>query len=276
MLADTGLFKVSEKDYPKPSGIRLNYWSQFQIDNCRIGLDTWDTQEPLNSFLKEGHFTKGCLKDLDVVIKLQAGPSRFYNRFESNTGIQLRTWTIMVSDFFKPEFFQWKPSGHTHTASMTGNLSRGSRRFWTRWAKSQPDFIVSDFKFRSIPPSLRSDYATKLANAKPYTDAIQACKWGLILKGFHWHDGKNRREAEYSSCGIPLALNYKPTYPFRMEPNVDYLYLEKPEDLAKLRTVDPAPFAIASQRLWKEHFSPLGAAKTLLRILNDLPKGKHA
>ena len=271
-LAESGLFEVMEKEFPKPDENvrRWLYWSVFEIDDWKIGLDTWDTDVPASDFARLGALARGGMySDLSVILKIQHRPHELWDSIEAKFGIPLRSWTIPASHDFPLGYFQWRPEGHAHTACLTGNLKRGYRAGWATWARQQKDLAVS--------PKVRRgrdiQQAERDINRGQFLDILKGCKWGVSLKGLKRssHDGKNRRECEFASCGVPLALNYQPHYEFEMRPGHEFVMLETPEDMAKLRDIDPTPYAEASTRLYEQRFSPVGAAKTLVEILRKLP-----
>ena len=71
-------------------------------------------------------------------------------------------------------------------------------------------------------------------------------------------DLKNRREPEYTSCGMPLALGgYKPNYGFEFKEGIHYFYIDKPEDIEKLKDIDPRPYSEASKQNSNENLVKL-------------------
>ena len=105
-------------------------------------------------------------------------------------------------------------------------------------------------------------------STQEYLDILPQTTWSLSLQGISGAhtDGKNRREPECFSCGMPMALNYKPYYPFPFEANKHYVYLEKPEDIVKLNDIDPQPYADASTELYNQYFSVKGASNLFRKI----------
>lgn len=257
MLAASKCFDVSTEIFPhaKFHGARNGNWSLFKINGKLIGLDTWDTLSPTAHYHGNGFF-KDILKDVKMVIKIQYQPNRYWNEFTKDTGIPVSSWTVMPTRDFPLESFQWENKKHKWISTVTGKNNRFGRQPWSMWCEKQDDFYSS------------GEY---LVNDKldSYIDRLKECKWGMILKGKRGAE-KNRRECEFTSCGIPLALNYDPYYPFDIKPGVHYVRLNNPEDLATLRDINPEPFAKASRQLYFDHFSSYGMAKTLIKITGKI------
>lgn len=260
MLANSNMFNVKTKnfDYSIVKGTRNGNWSQMILDDAKIGLDTWDTYAPTSSYLDAGFFNSGIYRDLDLIVKIQYYNCTYWGDFIKNTKIPVKPWIVMPTRDFPLRCFQWENKKHKWITTVTGKNCRFGRQPWTDWCSNNQDFYYSG---SYIVNNTLEDYISILKN----------CKWGMILKGKQRrHDGKNRRECEFTSCGIPLAMNYKPTYLFEMEPNKQFILINKPEDLAKLRDINPEPFAQASRQLYYDHFSDYGAAKTLIKIVEQL------
>lgn len=258
MLIDSELFTVTEdlSPFPPLGGVRNCNFHLLRINGKLIGVDTWDTWDPTAAYFAKGHF-----KDfpMDLLIKIQYYPCEFWEKFTAETKIPVKPWTIFPASEFPLGYFQWKPGPKSFVGALTGRNNRFGRQRWMDWCRKQNDFHVQAENGVKIP-------------AEQFLGLLKECTWGISLKGKHRnHDGKNRRECEYASCGVPLALNYIPHYPFAMTPNIDFVYIKEPEDLYALRTIDPAPFALASSRLYESHFSPKGMSRTLLGLISSLP-----
>jgi len=254
MLAASKVFDVSTTIFPyaRVDGARNSNWCTIEVNGIRVGLDTWDTLSPSAHFHGHGFF-KDTYKDIKLLIKIQYHPCKFWDEFTKDTGIPVTAWTVMPTKDFQLEYFKWEDKNHKWHGTVTGKNNRFGRQPWVDWCESQDDFYSSGAYL--VNDTLDS-----------YLDRLKECKWGIILKGKKGAE-KNRRECEFSSCGIPLALNYDPFYPFPMKAGVHYVKLEKPEDMAKLRDIDPKPYAQASRQLYFDHFSPYGMAKTLINLV---------
>lgn len=262
MLTKSKMFNVKVKHFPHKSikGARNSNWSQMILDGVYIGLDTWDTYSPTSNYYSEGYFhNDGIYKNLDLLIKIQYYPCDYWSHFIKDTGIPVKPWVVMPTKDFPLEKFQWNPNRrHKWVTTVTGKNCRFGRQPWTEWCDQNKDFYSSG---SYIVNDTLDDYIKRLKD----------CKWGMILKGKRKnHDGKNRRECEFTSCGIPLAMNYVPHYPFEMEPGKQFVLLNSPEELASLRDIDPKPYAQASRQLYYDHFSAYGIAKTLIKLVEEI------
>lgn len=259
MLINSKLFDVEFKKFPwtRVNGARNRNWTMMELDGVTIGLDTWDTWSPTSNFYESGFFEKE-LKHVDLILKIQYYDCKFWDKFQNDTKIKVKPWTVMPTKDFPLGSFKWENKKHKWIGTVTGKNNRFGRQPWSEWCEKQTDFYSS---------------GSYLVNdtMEDYINRLKECKWGIILKGKNKnHDGKNRRECEFSSCGMPLALTYKPTYCFDMIPDHHYVLLNKPDDLEKLRYLDPEPYALAASQLYYDHFSAYGASKTLISIVESL------
>jgi hypothetical protein len=261
MLAASGMFEISTRAFPPaPATVRhFQNWSLMQLGDMLIGLDTWDTFNPTNRYLQHGLFAAGGpFATIRVVIKIQYYKCHVWEQFEQITGIPVRPWVVMPNAIFPLECFRWSESDHRYLVVLTGRNNRFGRQAWVDWC------AVNDRCYT------KSDYASR-ESMGDYTALLRESRWGLILKGVpRFHDGKNRRECEFTSCGLPLAMNYQPTYGFPMVAGEHFVLLKEPHDLACLQNIDPRPYAAASRQLYADHFSPVGMAKTLLSLVESL------
>lgn len=260
MLVSSGVFEVELKTFPliRLPGTRNGNFHQMAVNGKVVGVDTWDTRDPLHAYVRQGFFTSaGPCHHLDMVVKIQsAHPDSFWDDVSAAIQIPVRPWTIFPSSFFPLGFFQWKNKSFKYTSSLTGKNNRFGRQVWVDWCKQTTDFYVKE------------DYTGK-DELEDFKIILQNCKWGTSLSGRRGAF-KNRRECEFTSCGMPLAMNYVPSYAFDFIPDRHFVHLQKPEDLAKLRDIDPEPFADASKQLYREHFSPEGMANDLVTMVKNL------
>lgn len=238
-----------EKYWRKEEGL-----STAIIDGTKVIIDANGDCCNLMAMYRDGLFDT-IFKHTEVIIKTQYKPHPFYDDLRAQ-GIKVVSWIMWSTIRFPRECFQWqwKSNSLMYVASCAGG--RNSNRRWGRppyveWCKKQSDFY------------------TERQPVDQWAKTLQHCKWGLILQGGNKRncDGKNTREVEFASCGMPMALNYIPHYEYEFNPNEHFLYLTKPEDLAKLRTVDPRPFAEKSKELWENYLRPEAAARYLLRLI---------
>lgn len=261
MLAQSRMFNIKTKVFPFQSikYARNTNWSQIQLDDVSIGLDTWDTYSPTSLYHSERFFAQnGLYNNIDLLIKIQYYPCQYWESFTKDTKIPVKPWVVMPTRDFPLEAFLWENKKFKWITTVTGKNCRFKREVWTEWCEKHDDFYSSG---SYIINDTLDDYIKRLQN----------CKWGMILKGkTKNHDGKNRRECEFSSCGIPLAMNYEPHYSFSMKAGEQFVLLKKPEELAILRDINPEPYAQASRQLYYDHFSAYGAAKTLIKTVDEL------
>lgn len=230
-------------------------FSLFYYKDKLIAVDTWDTLIPTFSFYKNGAFSQKPLSDIRLLIKIQHCPNEFWDEFTKNTGIPVTSWTMFPNSKFNLQTFKWQSTGHKYTSILSGKYARFGRNRWIDVAKQYGNY--------HLPPSYNHFWTIE-----EYINILKQCKWGLSLVGKRsGGDGKNRREIEYASCGMPLALNYQPHYPFEFIPNRHYLYLDKPESLKLLETTDPRPFAERSCEIYDKYFSATGMRKLLELIM---------
>lgn len=258
-IVDSGIFDVL---YDNFSLAPKKYWRKEEglspaiIDGTVVIIDANGGCHNLKAMYEDGLFDS-WFKHTEIIIKTQYKPHPFYDELRSK-GIRVISW-VMWPTFNSPlEAFKWcyGSGSFLFIASCAGGPN--SSRRWGRppyieWCKKQIDF---DHQRRSV---------------NEWAKVIQHCKWGLILQGGNKRncDGKNTREVEFASFGMPMALNYIPNYEYEFEPNKQFLFLEKPEDLEKLRTVDPRPFAEESKRLWEKYLKPEASVKYLLKLIYE-------
>lgn len=258
-LADSGGFEVRyADDLPRitksQGGRRAGNLSVFAVDGRQIALDTWDTADPVTVAAERRCFDRGGpLADVVLVLKIQWTPANMLQY--RGVPVPVRPWTIFPSREFPLGAFDYQPAKrHRYVAAVTGAMRYG-RGEWFDYARRRSDWFVADAK-RDMP---MDEYVAILAD----------CRWGLSLGGRRGTDMKNRREVEFASCGMPLALNYEPHYPFDFTAGRQFLHVASVEAVDLLLDTDPAPFAVESRRVWDDRFSPAGCAETMVELLNQ-------
>lgn len=243
-------YVVDDKYRRKEEGFTI-----AKIDGITVAIDANGGCGNIKSMYEDGLFDS-VLKDVKVIIKTQYKYNPFWEIFKQNTGIKVTPWIMWSTINFPLCSFSWAPTNHKYLASCAGG--RNSNRRWGR--PPYINYCKNDDRFHS---------QRMLVNE--YIEILKKCKWGLILQGGNKYncDGKNTREIEYASCGMPLVLNYCPTYDFSFEPNKHFLYLEKPEDLEKLEYINPEPYAKASEELWHKYFKPESAVSYLMELIHE-------
>lgn len=254
-LVESELFEVvPTDDFPRTPPTRRfrKNLSFLRLQDVLIAVDTWDNATPSSL----GH---PLFDDVDLLLKIEYSPDPLWEKVARRHQLRVRPWTMFGYPAFPVGAFQWSPSGHRHLCSFSGDQKRG-RRAWL-------DAMLE----LGVP-------VCGVQSPQDYIPLLQETCWGVITQGRKGRccDGKNRREHAFTSVGMPLALNYQPTYPFPMRPGIEYVFLRSPDDLQRLREIDPAPFAAASQRLWRDYFSPKGAARTLIKLVDEMGDGGGA
>lgn len=241
---------LPQKYWRKEEGFCL-----FKIDGVTMAFDANGGCYNVESMYNDGLF-KTIFKDIKFIVKTQFKNNKFWVKFQKETGIKVIPWIMWCTLNFPLEYFKWDPSRNFKYVSTCAGGPNSNRR-WGR-----PPYIEWCRK--------NGNYHTDRIVVEDFVKVLENCKWGLILQGGNKAncDGKNTREVEYSSCGVPLVLNYIPTYDHPFIPNKHFLYIEKPSDLKRLETEDPRPYAKASSDLWENLLKPSSAAKFLKRLVN--------
>jgi len=195
-------------------------------------------------------------EDIDFYFPLQfcSGKTEHYKYISEKSGIKIFPLIYGTSGLFPIGQFNWRKTNHKYLAHFGFGLNKVQRhrKKWVAKAKQNGHYIV------------------KYMSGKKFSETLKDCRWGVSLKGAGFQDdGKCYREAEFLSCGMPLALNYQPTYAFPFFPNVHYLYLDNPGKLDSLGDIDPEPFANRSKTLWKSYYCPKTFTNLFLSILYD-------
>lgn len=252
-MAESGIFDVEYKKFPSRLFAlrRARHMTPFILNGKKCFIDDWDYSYPTSSLSEEFFEKNPEHKDLKYVFKIQYsyGEKDFFDRLGEKLGIAIFPFFMFPRHDFKLGSWQWENKNHKYLALFSGRVWK-YRRHWKEYMGKHPDCIsVNNSHLKITNKRMNS------IDDNEYLKILQNTKWGLCLKG-KGTDCKNRREVEYTSYGMPLALDYKPYYPFFFEPNKDYVFLEKPEDLEKLKDVDPEPYARRSVELYNRYYDP--------------------
>lgn len=252
-LVSSGLFRVERAAMPRfpKRFMRSEHWTTFAVNGRVIGLETWDGNMTVDGWIK-GVF-KNELADVKTVIRLQWQPEKWWPQLEAD-GIKVMPWTMHPGATFPLGAFRYDVSANHEYMGVISGASRWRRNAYADAARGNGFEVLPWARRKRLPMN-------------QYVEKLSRSRWQICLAGKRGTDCKNRREVEGSSCGMPLALNYMPHYPFPYRPGVEYVYLPKPESLHELKGIDPRPFAEASDRIYRDHFSPIGSAQTLLSVL---------
>ena len=244
-LADSGAFAdVQYAELPMTQiGRRWRHYHPFKINDVPFALDTWDGDSTLTNMYQAGVMTQ-----VRAIIKVAAGRDDPYHaKLTEITGVPILPWVMFPDSLFPLEAFQWQDGVKAYQGCLAGSTRRGGRRNWHAAADAKGGWYTS-------PRLPMADYVACLAD----------CQWGVALAGV---GNKTRREPEYMSCGMPLALAYEPYYPFPFIAGEHYYRLYEPADLELLSHLSAATFAKASAHLWQTYFKPAAAARLLVSLL---------
>lgn len=252
-LMSSGLFTPIIDNLPIIDvGRRRKNFNLLKINDKLIALDTWDSISTIERLEEQWQHVYDTydhpLRGLSCIIKIGMGRDDAYLReFSGRTGVKVTPLAMFPDGRFPVGAFRWQPGQHDYLANLTGKNVRNKRPEWVAAA-------IADGRY----------YAGRREPPDAYTARLRRCRWGVALAGI---SDKTRREPEFLSCGMPLALNYDPFYPFPFEPGVHYYRLYKPSDLTSLGDVDPRPYAAKSYETWERYFSPVGMAMLLLELI---------
>ena len=225
----------------------INNLTPFIYNDIVFIIDDWDHASPTCYLLNNPNIPKFYLNNNVCILKIQYCLNEInnYNEIYKQSNIKILPFTMFATHHFKLENFQYNINyNHKYNYIITGKPWR-HRISWIRYAEKEESRYI---KYTGGGEGTMSDLLF-------FYEELKESKWGLILKG-KGCGGKNRREVEFSSLGMPLALNYIPHYPFDFIPNKDFVLLESPQDLSSLKDIDPAPFAERSRYIYSQYFSP--------------------
>jgi len=266
MLAASGLFDVAySDDLPRPPrglvGPRTENMSVVDLDGKLVAIDTWDDAQPTHALYGAGEWSEGgSLEFVDLLLKIQWQAGPFWDTFTAETGVPVSPWTIFPSREWELGGFRYNlHDDHQYVGLISGAMRSGRGEYFDA-ARAADDFYVPDEQ-------------TKERDWERFWAAARSCRWGISLKGKRGTDGKNRREIEYASCGVPLAMNYCPSYPWHMEPGRHFVLLESAADMLALRLIDPAPYAAAADEIYREYWSPPGMARLFAGLVEEYCHG---
>lgn len=237
-------------NFPKINLYRNKYITPFKINDKLFLIDDWDYGPPTNDILNRG-IDSYYSDNNTIILKIQydINDINIYDQIYNKYNIKVVPFIMFANSRFEYEYFIWKSeSDFKFLCCITGKAWR-NRRNWIRMAQEQ----YSDIIYVNNSYVAGEQLSTSLM--KEWSELIKFCRWGLILKG-KGLVGKNRREVEYSSCKIPMALNYTPKYHFDFEPNYHYIYLETPNDFKKLLDEDPQPYSDRAWEIYSKYYSP--------------------
>ena len=265
-LAQSDLFRIQYHDFSPIYCLKGHNFTPFYCQNKLCFIDEWDYSHPTSQINDQFFRDNPDYQNLSIVFKIQycRSDEPFYAQLKKKYGIQVLPFFMFPSYYIEPSSFLWQNTKHPYLALYSGRVWR-HRAKWEDYMGQREDCI----RVIETPGASQINHHSKMVSKDDYLECLKLVKWGLILSG-KGCGSKNRREPEYTSLGMPLALNYEPVYPFPFVKNVHYVKLEKPEDLEKLKNIDPMPYHQKSVELYRNYFSPEGMAKSFVRLFGSL------
>lgn len=220
----------------------LNNFTSFIYEDIVFVIDDWDYASPTCYLLNDTNIPKFYLDNNVCILKIQycLSEKNNYDKIYTQCGIKILPFTMFPTHSFQLENFTWNNYNHKYQYIITGRPWK-DRISWIQFAENTTH---TQNNLNQIP---NEDNGC-------FYELLKQSKWGLVLRG-KGCGSKNRREVEFSSLGMPLALNYIPEYPFDFKPDIDFVFLKSPQDLDKLKDIDPTPFAQRSRFIYNNYFS---------------------
>lgn len=237
--------------------------SFININDKIVVIDSWDYSIPMINWLNgNGRDIK-----IDLILKIQYCPNSNNNNIRN---VPISPWTMF---HFKHNIWQKRqPEIKNRWLNTIKKYDIGfSGRKWSwrlPWAEKLKEFdncLVNIYN--KTPPG---DIHHYLSYFTKFSSILS-----IIGKKDRNTDGKNRREVEAASIGMPLILNYKPHYLNQLKPDHHYFYVTKPEQLSniiqKLNTNKKLYQEISNnlQTWWDNNASPQGVCKTFIQALKQ-------
>ena len=230
----------------------------FKINEKVFLIDEWDYGYPSTNLADYCVIPEYYLREKPTILKIQYHVSYkpSYDELYSKYGMLTYPFTMFPSQWFPLEYFKYNFDDKKYMFSFSGRRWKGRFRWLNEIIKMDNVYVCDQNDETNV-----------------YLDIMKNMRWGLCLQG-KGAGGQNRREVEYSSLRLPLALNYKPTYAFDFVPNVDYIYLENPSDLYKLKDIDTKPFSERSYEIYQKYFSNQGIFNCFIEAYTNTLQGK--
>jgi hypothetical protein len=138
------------------------------------------------------------------------------------------------------------------TSMSFSTNGRPGREAWVRFARKHKDKLFTG----KLP-------------AHEYLDfQVNDQLWGVNLKG-HGIGYKCFRETEFMCLGVPMALNYRPVYPFEFKSGIHYYQLRKRWHVLDLEDVDPTPYAKISKELGEKYMRQEGYLDLMMKCIKQ-------
>ena len=254
---------IEDESVPKSSHAKTTRHEHsifVKVNDKLIWIDTWDFHAPGYEWLSG----KGADIDVACILKIQCSGKKF----KDERKIPIFPWTMFhmchtrwldnLNDFRK----MYKETPREHWLGFSGRMW-GWRKKWQIEMESMD--YTQFIGYGRTPPGDFIEYVKKMV------------KWrvglSIIGKRDRLTDGKNRREVEYASVGMPMILNYRPHYFNQLIPGSHYLYCAKPEHLGKMmdNLMDDKELydnlSHNSLSWWEANASEKGICETFIQIM---------
>lgn len=272
-LHDSDLFDISFHD-DKIRAAKCQMGTLLYYQDKKVYLDVWEYQTPT--------YTSQVIDaNLDLIIKLQNKPipMNTFHKFCRRKGI-FQDISKEERETFRNKIVPW-----TFFAS----------RLMMKWAGKEeelPDFPIEQegffcgkvwknrIKMKAHMEAEGVEYtksSQEVKSGRPLTDEeylrkMGTSKYGIVLagRGSLFAQGKNRREIDYMMLKKPLLLNYDPYYYDPLVDGTHYIKIDEKtsfKDLEMMYNIEE--IAKNGYEWYKRNASPMGAAKSFLRIMND-------
>lgn len=244
---------------------RLPKWPHsflVRVNGKIIWIDAWDYEHPCGQYIKG----IGPALDIHCIIKIQYKNEKFPGPRQ----VPMYPWMMFHTDqtswLQKCQNYKkiYDSTKKKYDIGFSGHLWN-CRRKWVNALKEIPNTYCEAWTSKARPGSTK-EYIQKMSEWKAL-----ACFQG---KKGRYTDGKNRREVECACLGIPLVLNYKPTYLNPLLPNEHYIYVKKPEglqiQLEKLKDEKSTKeMVIRAREWWDDNCSEKGICTTFMQIMKE-------
>jgi hypothetical protein len=235
----------------------------ISVNDKLVYIDTWDYFHPTGTVL--AHIDKVDI-DIKAIVKIQ---KRKGSKYENSKNIPVVPWSMFHSRHMEwlenqPEYReQVQANSNKHVPVGYSGRHFNFRKKWFQAIEEIEGHFITTWRKRPTDP------------IENYIKNMGEWKIGLILKGKSdgQTDGKNRREVEFASVGLPMMLNYQPYYLNELVPGKHYAYVESPDKLGEaLSSLTPefaAELADNAYEWWKENASLEGTCKTFMQAMRE-------
>jgi len=271
-LVESDLFEIDYHDERVRCGKDMRA-SLLEYNGKRVYLDLWEYTMPCYTI-------PAFNANLDLIIKLQHRPIAI-KRFEricmrkqilaEVTAEQRKDyldkivpWTFFPSRIMKQFVGQEESLEKLPDEGIGFFCGKGwkCRHPMKLKLENQIEYIKSSQERRRGRPLTDEEYIHKMRTSK----------YGICLhgRGSHLTEAKNRREIDYMILKKPLVMNYQPNYYNPLVAGKHYIYIDENTDIKNLETMyNVDEIAQNGYEWYKENATPMGAAKTFLKIMQE-------